>query len=173
MMMRMLEAGGMAVVTDNIREADVDNPNGYYEYEQVKRIKEDTSWIPATRGKVFKMVSLLLYHLPPDETYRIVLLRRNTEEILASERRMLERLGKDPDHASDARMAEIFAKHLAHVSQWLESQSHMKTIQVSYNDVLSDSGPTVRKLAEFFDGQLDQEKMAEVVDTRLYRQRRG
>jgi hypothetical protein len=172
MMMRMLEQGGMSVVTDGVREADVDNPKGYYEFERVKQIKEDASWIPETRGRVFKMVSLLLYHLPADERYRVVLMRRNTDEILASERKMLERLGKNPDHASDDRMAEIFRKHLTHLEEWLAEQHHIDVIQVSYNDVLSDPLPVLRRVSEFFEGRLDVEKMAAIVDPNLYRQRR-
>ncbi len=46
LMMQMLDNGGVAVVTDNIRTADTDNPRGYYEFEQVKKIKEDVSWLP-------------------------------------------------------------------------------------------------------------------------------
>lgn len=37
MMMRMLEAGGMEVVTDGIRKAKENNPQGYYEFERVKK----------------------------------------------------------------------------------------------------------------------------------------
>ena len=68
LMMQMLDNGGVPVVTDNIRTADTDNPRGYYEFEQVKKIKHDVSWLPATRGKAFKMVSQLLYELPASET---------------------------------------------------------------------------------------------------------
>ncbi len=53
MMMKMLEAGGMEIVADNIRKADEDNPHGYYEYEKVKVISEDISWLKETRGKAF------------------------------------------------------------------------------------------------------------------------
>jgi hypothetical protein len=35
MMMKMLEAGGIPPLTDEIREADKDNPKGYYEFERV------------------------------------------------------------------------------------------------------------------------------------------
>lgn len=172
MMMRMLDAGGMEVVSDGIREADVDNPKGYYEFERVKRIKEDASWIPSTRGKVFKMVSLLLYHLPANERYRIVLMRRDTNEILASERKMLERLGKDANHATDERMADIFRKHLQHLEGWLEQQSHLSVLQVSYNDVVSDPLGPLERVAQFMGGGLDVEKMVGVVDPALYRNRK-
>jgi hypothetical protein len=170
MMMKMLEAGGLEVVSDGIRRADVDNPKGYYELERVKKIKEDASWIPETRGKVFKMVSLLLYHLPPDESYRVVLMRRSTEEILASERKMLERLGKDPDHATDERMAEIFRKHLEHLAGWIQKQSHIRVLTVNYNEIMREPRPVLEGVSEFLGG-LDVDRMAAVVDPALYRNR--
>ena len=172
MMMKMLEAGGMPVVTDGIREADVDNPKGCYEFERVKQIKEDSSWIPDTRGKVFKMVSLLLYHLPPNEKYRVVLMRRDTDEILASERKMLERLGKDPDHATDERMSAIFEKHLQHLDGWLKEQNHIEVREVWYNDVMTDPGAITKAVAQFCDG-LDAAAMEAIVDPSLYRNRKG
>ncbi|MDA3896796.1 MAG: hypothetical protein PF482_11700, partial [Desulfobacteraceae bacterium] len=70
LMMKMLDQGGMPVVTDRIRKADIDNPEGYYEFEKVKQIKQDVSWLKETRGCVFKMISMLLFDLPANESYR-------------------------------------------------------------------------------------------------------
>ena len=39
MVMRMLEAGGLEIVTDGVRVADDSNPRGYYEDERVKRLE--------------------------------------------------------------------------------------------------------------------------------------
>jgi hypothetical protein len=36
MMMRMLDAGGVPILSDGEREADIDNPKGYYELERVE-----------------------------------------------------------------------------------------------------------------------------------------
>src|SRR5262245_36404912 len=85
LMMQMLDGGGIEVVTDNVRTADTDNPRGYYELEKVKRIKHDASWLPETRGKAFKMVSQLLYDLPPTECYRIIFMERDFDEMLLSQ----------------------------------------------------------------------------------------
>jgi len=95
MMMNMLEKGGMEALTDNIRKADEDNPKGYFEFEKVKKIKEDSSWLEKTRGKVFKMVSMLLYELPLTYKYRIIFMKRDMDEMLSSQRKMLEREGKE------------------------------------------------------------------------------
>lgn len=35
-MMNMLEASGKTIVLNNLREADANNPKGFYEFERVK-----------------------------------------------------------------------------------------------------------------------------------------
>ena len=94
LMMQMLVQGGFEAVTDHIRTADTDNPRGYYELEKVKKIKEDASWLPETRGKVVKMVSQLLFDLPASERYRVIFMQRDLDEMLASQEKMLERLNR-------------------------------------------------------------------------------
>src|ERR1041385_2006037 len=93
MMMKMLVAGGLEALTDNIRTADEDNPEGYFEFEMVKKLGDDRSWLADARGKCVKIVSSFLKHLPQDFTYKIIFMRRNIEEVLASQRQMLVRRG--------------------------------------------------------------------------------
>jgi hypothetical protein len=57
MLMKMLEAGGVEIVTDNLRQPDPDNPKGYYEYEKVKQLQKDADWIHTMRGKAIKVIS--------------------------------------------------------------------------------------------------------------------
>ncbi len=172
MMMKMLDAGGFEVVADNMRKADEDNPGGYYEYENVKKIREDASWLDDTRGKVFKMVSMLLYHLPPDRSYKIIFMRRKTEEILASQKKMLERNGLAGRGPSDADMEKIYSKHLEETEMWLAAQKNIDVFYVSYNDMIDDPSGNVGMLNRFLGGRLDAGKMVESVDRSLYRNRR-
>lgn len=172
MLMRMLEAGGMQVLTDDIREADQDNPKGYYEFERVKQIEHDQSWLEDAEGKVVKMISQLLEHLPPDHTYKVVFMHRRMEEILASQRRMLIRRGEPSDRVSDEQMAALFRKHLERLRTWLDQQPNFEVIYVSYNEVLANPVEQARRLSQFFDGALDVESMVNVVDATLYRQRK-
>src|SRR5258708_2601875 len=79
LMCQMLDNGGFEVVTDSLRTPDTDNPRGYYELEKVKKIKEDASWLPETRGKAFKMVSQLLNHLPATERYLVIFMQRDLD----------------------------------------------------------------------------------------------
>jgi hypothetical protein len=171
MMMKMLEAGGLDVITDNIRTADEDNPKGYYEFEKVKTVQEDTSWLPDTRGRVFKMVSMLLPHLPDNEVYKIVFMRRDIDEILRSERKMLERLGKPTDIVDDGQMKTLFEKHLKDIQGWLEKAPHVQYVTVWYNDILRGEGrEALEQVSDLFGG-LDVKAMLGVVDPSLYRQK--
>ncbi len=168
MMMRMLEAGGMEVIVDNIRKGDEDNPNGYYEFEKAKQIKEDTSWLESTKGKVFKMVSMLLYNLPADLNYKVVFMKRNMKEILASQKKMLKRKGKDNGEVRDEEMGVLFNKHLSDIEKWLEEQTNIDVLYVNYNDVI-ENPESVQTVNSFFDNRLDTGRMINVVDKALYR----
>jgi hypothetical protein len=170
LMMQMLAQGGVEVVTDNIRTSDIDNPRGYYEFEQVKKLKEDASWLPGTRGKGFKMVSQLLYDLPPSEAYRIVFMRREFDEMLASQEKMLERLGKPAAPRDEIRRA--FTQHLDRLFAWLKEQPNMKVLFVRYQDLVANPGEQAGLVNEFFGGRLDVDKMAAAVDPSLYRNRK-
>ena len=168
MMMKMLEAGGLPPVTDELRAADEDNPKGYYEFERVKQMDQgDTGWVIDARGKVIKVISALLKHLPAGEQYRVVFVRRNMPEILASQRKMLIRRGEDPDKMDDAQMAMLFEKHLTQIDEWLRAQSNFRVLYVHYSEVLADPQPQIAKINDFLGGTLDATAMAKMVDPDL------
>lgn len=171
MMMRMLEAGGLAPLTDGLRPPDRDNPHGYYEFEPVKKTKEDPSWLAAAQGRAVKMVYGLLDALPADRAYRVILMRRDLGEMLTSQRLMLERLGREPGKLSDERMAEIYAKQLDDVERRLRASPSFACLAVSYNDLVADPRPHVERLVEFLGGGLDVDAMCAVVDPSLWRNR--
>ena len=84
MMMRMLAEGGIPALTDGVRKPDSDNPHGYFEFEPVKRTKDDATWLADARGRAVKMVYELLRDLPADRSYRVVLMRRDLGEMVTS-----------------------------------------------------------------------------------------
>lgn len=172
MMMQMLEAGGMAVLTDGIRQTDADNPRGYYEFERVKQLpKGDHAWLAEAQGKAVKVIAALLEHLPSGYAYRVIFMHRRMEEILASQRKMLVRRGEDADKVSDEEMARLFEKHLLRVRAWLATRPDMAVLDVEYNRLLADPRPYVEQVNRFLGGELDVDSMMEVVDPGLYRNR--
>lgn len=171
LMMQMLHAGGMEVLTDQIREADVDNPRGYFEWERAKQIEHDNSWLVDARGKAFKMISQLLYHLPDSEQYRIIFMRRDLDDVLASQDKMLQRreaVGAPRHHIRDA-----FVTHLNTLIKWLLEHPHMQVLFVEYSQLLSDPTSGVAKINVFFDNQLHIDKMLNAIDPSLYRNRKS
>ncbi len=168
-MMQMLDQGGIEAVTDVIREPDVDNPRGYYEFEQVKKIKEDASWLPATRGKAVKMVSQLLYDLPATETYRVILMDRPLDEVLISQEKMLDRLGRPVAHREQIKGA--FVDHLKRLRDWLSTQPHIDVLTVPYADLIAQPHEQAARIAQFLDREVDVQAMAAAVDSSLYRNR--
>jgi hypothetical protein len=170
MMMKMMEAGGLGVIADGLRAADIDNPNGYYEFEPAKKIKEDASWLNEATGKAVKMVYQLLYDLPTDRTYRVLFMRRAMPEILASQRKMLERLGRT-NPVPDEDMARMFEKQLAKFFNWAAAQHHLTLMEVDYNRMIADPPTLIASINQFLGGGLDEAAMAAVVDPSLHRNR--
>jgi hypothetical protein len=172
MMMRMLDMGGIPALVDNIRVADEDNPKGYYEFEPVKRTKQDPSWLQQANGKVVKMVHLLLLDLPKDREYRVVFMRRKLEEVVRSQNVMLERKGKNTDEGLKAeQIMTMFRQQLQQVDQYMKTNPNFKFLYVQYNEMLTDPKAWIQSINAFLGGDLDTGKMLEVVDPALYRQR--
>ena len=178
MMMKMLDAGGIPVVIDGIRGADRDNPKGYYEFERVKQLdKGDTAWVADAQGKAVKVISALLQHLPADQEYRVIFMERNIDEVLASQRKMMQNRGEGDDVAGgedvpDAEMAALFARHVDQVQAWMAQQPNVRVLHIDYNALLTDPAPFVARVQEFLPFTLDTAAMTAVVDPDLYRNRR-
>jgi hypothetical protein len=170
LMMQMLDNGGVEVVTDHARTADVDNPRGYYEFEPVKKIKQDASWLPSARGKAFKMVSQLLYDLPPSEAYRIIFMERDLDETLVSQEKLLRRRGRSP--APREEMKRAYELHLERLHAWLPRQRNLEVLRVRYADLVERSRGEAERVREFLGGTADVEKMVRTVDPALYRNRK-
>jgi hypothetical protein len=170
LMMQMLDKGGLEVVTDHIRTADTDNPRGYYELEQVKKIKEDVSWLPATRGKAFKMVSQLLYELPANERYRVIFMERDLDETILSQEKMLARLGKPA--APSVEIKRHFTAHLKRLREWLAGQRNMAVLYVRYGELVERPESQAAHVSAFLEGQVDADRMAKSVEPSLYRNRK-
>lgn len=171
MLMKMLEAGGMEILTDNLRTADEDNPKGYYEFEAVKQLEDDQEWLPDAQGKVVKIISQLLKPLPQDYKYKVIFMRRKMAEILASQNQMLIRRGEPTDAVSDETIAGLFQKHLSQVEAWLTEQANFEVLYVHYSEALEKPAEAAEQINEFLGSSLDVEQMQNVVDKSLHRQR--
>jgi len=172
MAMRMLEAAGLATVVDGIREADQDNPKGYFELERVKDLAQenDWGWLQEARGKAIKIISYLLKELPDDHNYKVLFMRRDLREVLASQAKMLERRG-ETNESDDERMIELYENDLWKASYLLKNNARFETLTIDYREVLDNPLEQARRISAFMGGGHDVEKMAAAVDPKLYRNR--
>ena len=174
LMMNMLRAGGVPIVTDEQRTADDDNPKGYFELERVKQLnKGDVAWVEGSQGKAVKVISALLEHLPPTSSYKVLFMRRRLPEVLASQKKMLERRGEPTDTIPDEKMADLFQRHLQKIEGWLAAQPNMSVLYVPYHELAERPEPQIEQIVPFLGLDLDVAKMLTAVDPGLYRNRAG
>jgi hypothetical protein len=173
MMMRMLEAGGIAPFTDGERTADIDNPEGYYEFRRVMDLEQepDKSWVRGARGRALKVISFLLRHLPDDNAYRIVYMRRELDEVLVSQDKMLDRLGRSAAGGDLEAMKESYRNDIVAARLFARKAPNMEMIELHYADAVADPQAAAQRVNEFFGGRLDQAAMAAAVKQQLYRNR--
>lgn len=169
MMMSMLAGGGMEIVSDQKREPDPDNPEGYYEDQRVKRLKQNTAWLETCKGKAIKIVSPLLKSVPDNLQCKIIFMQRDLAEILASQKKMLARRGQPEGALSDEQMAEKFQLHLQKMDNWLSLRKNWDVIEIRYREVIENPYGEVRRVNSFLGNRFDIEKMALKVNKRLYR----
>ncbi len=172
MAMKMLEAGGLSLITDGIRTADEDNPKGYYEFERVKNLnhQKDRAWLKGFRGKGIKIISYLLKELPGHLNYKVIFIRRDLREVLASQAKMLGRRGEESE-TEDQRMMELFENDLWKIHYLMRNRPQFEALTLNYTEVLATPLEKARQIRDFLGFELDVEKMAGVVDPDLYRNR--
>ena len=174
MLMQMLQAGGLPILTDGERAADESNERGYFELEAVKRLTQDPekAWLREAGGKVVKVIAQLLPSLPPGIPYRILFMARPLGEILASQRTMLNRTGREGSKQSERQLAATYLKQIEQTRQILSNYpENVHVLNVDYHRTLADPEATSARVNAFLGGGLDEAAMAAAVDPELRRER--
>jgi hypothetical protein len=171
LMMQMLAAGGLPVLTDGERQADADNPRGYYEWERIKLLPQQPDSIAEAEGKVVKAVTQLLFALPPGRDYRIIFMQRPLPEVVASQAEMIRRRGTSGAALPPAALISGLTVHLNQVNNWLRDRTDISILRVDHHDVLRGPVAIAESIQKFLQRSLDIAAMAEQVDASLYRQR--
>ena len=164
----MLKAGGMPVLTDEIRRPDEDNPRGYLELEAVKRIREDSRWLDRAPGHAVKVVAPLLWELPSQFRYAVIFSQRDLAEISSSQAVMLSRRGQEAD--PDPELTDAFAHAVSHAVGWIQESPNVRALFLDYPEVLGDPFEAAISVTGFLSVGLDPRAMARAVVPHLYRQ---
>ena len=164
-MMQMLQGGGLDVLTDNLRSNDDSNPKGYMEFEKVKKLAQDNSWVNQAEGKVVKVIAQLLQYLPNNYNYKIIFMQREMSEVLKSQQKML---GKDTSIFPMA-FADTFQKQLERSKTIISAMPNMEAIYINYKDIIENPLEQAENVNSFLSSDLSLENMVKAVDKTLYR----
>lgn len=175
LMMQMLEAGGVKIVTDRERTADIDNPKGYYEWEAIKQIAKKPELLDAENmdGSAIKCISMLLQSMPIKHNYKVIFMTRPIEEVVASQKKMTDRLGTKGADLDTEQLERGLTAHRHEIVRWLQNVPHMKFIEIDYPTLIREPDATIAPIVEFLGEERlpSREKMKSVVDPSLYRKK--
>jgi hypothetical protein len=171
LMMQMLAAGGMPVLTDGERQADADNPRGYYEWERIKLLPQQPDCIQEAEGKAVKVISQLLFALPDGRDYRIIFMQRPLSEVVASQAEMIRRRGTTGAALPSSALIAGLRAHLNQVNAWLKDKAYISVYRVEHHDVLREPLRMAESVQQFLECPLDVVAMSRQIDSSLYRQR--
>lgn len=173
MMMQMLEAGGIAPLTDAHRPADEDNPAGYLELEQVKALaRGESAFLDEASGKAVKVIHALLKHLPSRHRYAVIFMMRDVREVVASQAAMLKRQGKAGGNLAEDRLVEVLQRQRDEAIRWGQAQPWLRMHLVEHRDALSRPDEVAAEIVSFLGIEADEAAMVNAIRSDLYRQRR-
>ncbi len=173
MMMQMLQAAGLDLYTDNKRNADENNPKGYYEHEIVKSIKSEKKWLIDAEGKVVKIVSNHLKDLPANRKYKVIFMDRDIHEVLASQLTMLKKLGKRKKDNSTfpLQVLQSLKTNRKETIAWAKAQLNIDILVVEYSKILEEPFIQAMRIIDFLEESLVPEKMIKPITPSLYREK--
>ena len=173
MMMQMLHKGGLVPFTDNVRAADESNPKGYYEHEMIKKLPFDKkkTWLSEAEGKVAKVVSHLLMHLPSNYHYKVIFMTREIQDVVISQQKMLAKKGIANEKNYPLQVEKNFLDNLKKVKIWDEKNYNVALHYVNYVDIVDNPIEQIKQINAIFDNKLDEKAMLSVVDKSLLHNR--
>lgn len=170
MLMQILQAGKLPISFDTTRPPDENNPRGYYELEGgkiINKLMKGTFPFEEHRGKFIKITAYGLKFLPHGK-YKIIYTERNIEEILDSMEKMIGE--KDPNREETR---NSFIKLNNTIKKMITEREDIDVLFVNYNNILLKPRENIEKIIDFLRIPSDTvDKMLQVIDKRLYRQRR-
>ena len=172
LMMQLLRAAGMELMHDGKRTADDDNQEGYWEWEEIKSLAKNPRIIEQAEGKVIKIISALLPHLPPKHRFKILFMRRPVAQVVDSQWRMLANQGMKPK-SEKAHLIATQETHVAQLLATLRQSPRIQLMEVDFPALVADPLAWIPKLREFLGESFSgtDEALAAVVKPELFRQR--
>lgn len=169
MMMQLLENGGCTILTDHLRQSDENNPKGYLEFEPVKGLMKDNSWMKSANGKTVKIIAQLLGFMDMDCDYKIIFMERDLDEVLVSQQKML----KKDSLTFNTKLKETFEQQRDKTKTWLASKPNIDVIYVDYHEMLEKPTEQIDRIQLFLGHEMDKTAMLAAVDKKLHRNKKS
>lgn len=148
LMMQILTAAEIPLLTDGNRDADDSNPRGYFEFDPVKNLAADQSWVSSACGKGVKIILQLLPHLPGEVGLDVIMMDRPISEVVASQNTMLKRMGLE-SKADPQVLASVFERQRQEAIEFLERRQRTRWIEISHPKLLSDTLSEIGRIRDF------------------------
>lgn len=171
LMMQILKAGGLDVMTDHERAADEDNPEGYFEWEQIKQVGENPDVLAHATGRAIKVISALIPALPPAHRYRVIFMNRPITEVVASQKKMIDRRRTRGANLPPDKLAATLTQHRATILRGMENSPNFEVLEIDYPELVADPAVCIERINAFLGGNLDRAAMAGCVKPSLHRNR--
>ncbi len=166
LMMQIIDKTEIPVLSDGIRNKDISNPEGYFELEAVKGIVGNNSFLNDAIGKAIKIVTPLPIYLDLKHNYKVIFMRREMDEILQSQEKMLQK-----DQLSEReKFKTIYEFHLKKTYRFF-IENEIPFIEINYNDLMKDSDLELAKLFDFLSIEKPTD-LKSVLKPKLYRNRK-
>jgi predicted AlkP superfamily phosphohydrolase/phosphomutase/tetratricopeptide (TPR) repeat protein len=172
LLMQLLDACGIAPLADTSRLADESNPRGYYEFEPVKSLHIDSSWLEMAVGKVVKVVYPNILELPVGPTYRVFFLMRDLEEVVESQSVMLARGGSDTI-INPTRLLTHWRSKIPRDLRAFQQRTGSHIILVPFRDLFQEPVQLANQLQAWLGRAGAPPDLRGIVDPSLHRQRKG
>lgn len=171
LMMQILQAGGVPLMTDGLRESDEDNPEGYWEWEEIKKLTKDPRILSKTEGKALKVISAFLPSLTGKDRYKIIYMIRPVEQVVDSQWTMLARQGKEP-RSEKQHLIKTQEHHSRQIREVLKKSDRVEMLEVEYPKLVTDPGTVCSRIAAFLgEGFKNGPEVAARVHPALHRNR--
>lgn len=137
MMMQMLQAGGLEWLVEHTGAG------------KMERLRHDKTWIDQAENKVITVITPLLSDLPADRKYKVILMHRDFDEVLASQSDMLKRRGESGAITEADELKGAFEKHRMQMRAWLEQRPCFEVLEVNYAEVVTNPKMQAEAIAKF------------------------
>lgn len=186
MLMQMLQKGGIETAIDEIRDADLFNPNGYYDHQKLMEVDRKNpkpyaiEFMESLQGKAIKVYAGFLRLLPTAENlkYKVIFIERDIFEVWASRRKMqpeLRKKGNDSIIFFAIRQRENLKSIIENVKLWLNSRKDVEVLWLNYKNLVEQPNLEINRICQFLNADanfiLNKQAMVSTIDPNLYNEK--